>query len=93
MKNSIPVKALFPVFLFLSLLLLLYMLIGGDKANFAINLLGMPWTAIFEVDPYGHATRAEQLFSFYSGVFINTGIIYVLSIALLLIKKSNEKEK
>ena len=88
MNKSIPVKALFPAFLFLVLLLILYILIGEDKANFAINLFGMPWTVIFEVDPYGHATRAEELFSFYSGVFINTGIIYVLTIALLLMKKS-----
>lgn len=86
MKNSIPVKALFPVFMFLALLLLLYILIGGDKANFAINLLGMPWTVIFDVDPYGDATRVQELFSFYSGVFINAGILYLLTIAFLLME-------
>lgn len=87
MNKSIPVKALLPVFMFFGLVLFIYLLIGGDKANFAIGVFGLPWTIIFEVDPYGNATRAEEMLSFYSGIFINAGIIYVVAVAILLLKR------
>jgi preprotein translocase subunit SecG len=94
MKKSILVKAFWPVGICVALALVLYILIGREKGGFAFEVFGMPWTTIFEIDPYvGYPTQLEILFNhYYGGLFVNAVILYFLSALYLRIQSTNSPQ-
>jgi hypothetical protein len=97
MKNLF-VRALLPIVIFLGLLTVLYLLIGGDKAGWAFYVFSLPWSVLFDFDPYASTLSPFQLFLsdhfnwvIIGGLFLNGFIIYLLS--LLFFKKSSPQIK
>lgn len=90
MKKSMFIKALWPIGIFGALVLLLYLLIGGDKANFALQIFSLPWSVLFEVDPYAENLSPLKLFLsenyfvvLIAGLLFNTAILYTISLLYL----------
>lgn len=91
--NKLFLRALWSVTIFSGLLLVIYVLIGGDKAPIALQLFSLPWSVLLEVDPYatGLSTLEIWLGDHYGaviigGLLINALIIYVISAVFLMMK-------
>lgn len=93
MKTSIFVRALIPVAVFALCLVVVYFMIGGDKAPFAFSLFGIPWTIIFDFDPSFDKPSWFQKFIIdqYGGAIFNALTIYALSLMYFGIKKQKPK--
>jgi hypothetical protein len=96
--RNLFIRALLPVAVFLGILTVLYLLIGGDKAGWAFYVFSLPWSILFDFDPYTTTLSPLQLFLsdhfnwvIIGGLFLNGFIIYLLS--FLLYKKRSSQIK
>lgn len=96
--KSFTCKSVVAVTIFFGLLILLYLLIGGDKARWAFYVFSLPWSVLFEVYPYATGLTPFQIFLsdnygyvIICGLLLNGTIVYLLSLLLLNKRhKSNE---
>lgn len=95
--KQVYLRALYPVVVFIGLIIILYSILGGDKAMFAFQLFSLPWSVLLEFDPYapGSSSFQKLLAENYSiivisGLFLNALIIYSLSV--LVFRRHNNKE-
>ncbi len=76
-------KATRSVLIYFTLLLVVILIIGGDKWQFGIQIFGLPWSYVFALDPFGEYPPVVEFLSFYGGVLLNAVIIYALSYLIL----------
>lgn len=71
-------------------------MIGGDKAPVVFQIFGLPWSILFDVDPYsGNVSKLGKFFADNYGAMLivslifNAGLVYGLSLFLMRGKDSS----
>jgi hypothetical protein len=82
-------KAVIPVIIFGSLLFILYFFIGEEKAPIVFQIFGLPWSVLFEFDPYAKeiVPIKKMIAEHYGsvlilGILLNALIIYSVSVLI-----------